>query len=81
MEIIGAFEAKTHLSALLDRVAKGERITITRHGLPAALLVPFVSTDQRRSHKEIVEGMREIRKRVKSGKMSVRDMVNEGRRY
>ena len=81
MEIIGVFEAKTHLSALLDRVAKGERITITRHGLPAALLVPFVSTDQRRSHKEIVEGMREIRKRVKFGKMSVRDMVNEGRRY
>ncbi|MFY4731014.1 type II toxin-antitoxin system Phd/YefM family antitoxin, partial [Nitrospira sp. BLG_2] len=37
---IGAFEAKTHLSALLERVSKGETITITRHGVPAAMLVP-----------------------------------------
>src|SRR3982074_3398007 len=36
METVGAFEAKTHLAALLDRVAKGEKITITRHGVPAA---------------------------------------------
>jgi prevent-host-death family protein len=81
MEMIGAFEAKTHLSTLLDRVANGERITITRHGVPAALLVPISQGEQKLSHKEIVEGMRELRKRVKPGKMSVRDMVNEGRRY
>jgi len=81
METIGAFEAKTHLASLLDRVAKGEKITITRHGVPAALLVPVGSPEQKRSHKEIVEGMRDLRKRVKPGKMSVRDMVDEGRRY
>ena len=40
MQTIGAFEAKTHLAALLDRVAKGEKITITRHGTPAAVLAP-----------------------------------------
>lgn len=33
MGTVGAFEAKTHLAALLDRVAKGEKITITRHGI------------------------------------------------
>ena len=81
METIGAFEAKTHLSTLLDRVANGEKITITRHGVPAALLVPVSQGEQKLPHKEIVEGMRELRKRVKPGKMSVRDMVNEGRRY
>ena len=81
MESIGAFEAKTHLSALLDRVAKGERITITRHGIPAALLVPVAEVEAKLSHKEIVEGMRALRRRVKPGKMSVREMVNEGRRY
>ena len=81
MESIGAFEAKTHLSALLDRVAKGERITITRHGIPAALLVPVAEVEAKLSHKEIVEGMRALRQRVKPGKMSVREMVNEGRRY
>lgn len=81
MEKIGAFEAKTHLAALLDRVAKGEKITITRHGIPAAMLVPVAQTDAKLSHKEIVEGMRALRQRVKSGKMSTREMVNEGRRF
>jgi prevent-host-death family protein len=81
VESIGAFDAKTHLSALLDRVAKGERITITRHGIPAALLVPVEEAEAKLSHKEIVAGMRALRQRVKPGKMSVREMVNEGRRY
>ena len=80
METIGSFEAKTHLAALLDRVAKGERITITRHGVPAAMLVPIRDTERKLTHMEIVEGMRALRKRVKPGKMSVREMVNEGRR-
>jgi prevent-host-death family protein len=40
METVGTFEAKTHLSELLDRVGNGETITITRHGIPAAMLVP-----------------------------------------
>jgi prevent-host-death family protein len=81
VETIGAFEAKTHLAALLDRVAKGEKITITRHGIPAAVLVPVAETEGKLSHKEIVEGMRALRKLVKPGKMSVRAMVNEGRRF
>jgi len=37
---VGAFEAKTHLAALLDAVVAGEQITITRHGRPVARLVP-----------------------------------------
>ncbi len=81
MEIIGAFDAKTHLSALLDRVARGERITITRHGIPAALLVPVRDAGPRLTHEDIVEGMRALRKRVKPGAQSVREMVNEGRRF
>jgi len=40
METVGAFEAKTHLSSLLERVAKGESFTITRHGTPVARLMP-----------------------------------------
>ncbi len=40
METIGAFEAKTHLGELLDRVERGESVTITRHGKPVAQLVP-----------------------------------------
>lgn len=38
--VVGAFEAKTHLSELLARVEAGETVTITRHGHPVARLVP-----------------------------------------
>ncbi len=81
MGIIGAFEAKTHLSALLDRVAKGEKITITRHGVPAAMLVPVIDAGSKLSHKEIIDGMRSLRKHVKRSKMPVKKMVEEGRRF
>jgi prevent-host-death family protein len=80
MEAVGAFDAKTHLSALLDRVAKGEKITITRHGVPAAMLVPVEEAAGKLTHEQIIEGMRELRKRVKPDRMSIREMVNEGRR-
>ena len=37
---IGAYEAKTHLPKLLERVARGERFTITKHGKAVAELRP-----------------------------------------
>jgi prevent-host-death family protein len=39
MKQVGIFEAKTHLSSLLDEVEKGAEVTITRHGRPVAKLV------------------------------------------
>ncbi len=36
---VGAFEAKNTFGSLLDRVARGEEIVITRHGKPVARLV------------------------------------------
>jgi prevent-host-death family protein len=81
METIGVFEAKTHLAALLDRVARGEKITITRHGIPAALLVPVVEKEAKLSHQEIVAGMRGLRQRVKPDEMRVKDMIEEARRF
>ena len=62
-------------------MSKGEKIAITRHGVPAAMLVPIGTTQSKLSHQEIVEGLRALRKRVKPGKMSVREMVAEGRRF
>ena len=41
---VGAYEAKTHLPALLERVQRGEQITITKHGRPIARLVPAKRT-------------------------------------
>jgi prevent-host-death family protein len=45
METVGAFDAKTHLAALLERVEKGETFVITRHGRPVAQLVPVEQRD------------------------------------
>jgi prevent-host-death family protein len=72
MAFVGASDAKTHLAELLDRVTRGEKITITRHGVPAAMLVPVGETSARMTHREIVEGIRKLRKRIKPGKMNVR---------
>ncbi|NBB65381.1 type II toxin-antitoxin system prevent-host-death family antitoxin [Pseudomonas sp. ODNR1LW] len=41
METVNVHEAKTHLSRLLDRAAKGETITIAKAGKPVAKLVPL----------------------------------------
>jgi prevent-host-death family protein len=81
MDSVGAVEAKTHLSDLLDRVGRGEKITITRHGIPAAVLVPVEESGSRLTHREVVEGMRALRKRMKRDSMNVREMVNAGRRF
>ena len=48
MTEIGLFEAKTHLSKILDRVKAGEKITITRHGKPEAVLSPVESDVEKR---------------------------------
>jgi len=51
MGTVGSYEAKTHLSELLKRVSKGERITVTKHGVPIAELVPVVGGERRLSRR------------------------------
>ena len=80
MAIVKAQEAKAQFSRLLDRVAQGEKITITRNGVPVATLIPAEKETPRSTHAEIVEGMRELRKSVKPGPPSVREMIAQGRR-
>jgi prevent-host-death family protein len=48
METIGAFDAKTRLSELLDRAEHGESFVITKHGRPVAKLVPGSGADTAR---------------------------------
>jgi prevent-host-death family protein len=82
MTTIGAFEAKTHLSHLLERVAKGERILITNRGKPVAMLVP-PEFDSQRDSARIGREMLEYRDRVKRafGGASFRRIAHEGHRY
>jgi prevent-host-death family protein len=79
--IVGAYEAKTHLPRLLDEVAKGETITITKHGVPVAMLVP-PSGRPRMRVEEAIAGIRALRKRVKPlGDLTVRELIEEGRHF
>ncbi len=81
MDSVGSFEAKTHLSKLLDRVALGEKIGITKHGKPVALLVP-PSAGAEKDVVAVVKEMLEYRDRRKRtlGGITARELVEEGRR-
>jgi len=78
MRTVGSYEAKTHLPRLLDQVAKGERITITRHGVPIAVLVPATAEAQREPS-EVVADLRRFRSGHELGDASLRDLIEEGR--
>jgi prevent-host-death family protein len=75
---IGAYEAKTHLPALLERVARGERFAITKHGRPIAQLVPVERTgpDRRREAIERLKAFRENH----TLDVPVKQLIDEGRR-
>ncbi len=79
MESVGSYEAKTHLPALLERVAKGEEFVITKHGVPIARLVP-VEQNQQRDVRSVIEELKQFRKGHTLGGLSVREMINESRR-
>ena len=79
MDTIGSYEAKTPLPKLLERVARGEQITITRHGVPVACLVP-VPSSERRDPARIIEALKEFRRGRTLGGLSLREMIEEGRR-
>ena len=76
---VGAFEAKTHLSQLLERVRRGERITITKRGVVEAMLVP-PEQEQHRRALEIGDALRALRERTKPGPETIQQLRDEGRR-
>lgn len=79
MRSIGAYEAKTHLPRLLDEVARGERITITKHGVPVAILVPPGSAAVADAD-ALMKWMREFRKGHPLGGVTICELIDEGRR-
>jgi prevent-host-death family protein len=86
MSTVTALEAKTRFGELLDRVARGEEIVITRHDKPVARIVP----EGRKSLEGVrraVESMRKMRERMSQRKgfkpltdKEIGDVINEGRR-
>ncbi len=80
MITIGAFEAKTKLSNLLDKVELGEDILITRHGKPVAVLTAADAIAKRRSP-DLVERINKLAEKSTLGKLSWKDLRDQGRKW
>ena len=80
--VVGTFHAKTHFSQLLERVAKGEEITITKHDRPVARLVP-AERPSREHVAAIFRQMDALRQGLPKSKdkASLQDLINHGRRF
>jgi len=86
MSTVTALEAKTRFGQLLDRVARGEEIVITRHDKPVARIVPE-GQKSLESVRRAIQSIRENRERMAQRKgykpltdKEIRDAINEGRR-
>ncbi len=79
METVGAYEAKTNLPKLLERVKNGERFTITKHGVPVAVLQP---ADSRKTMniESVIQELRKFREGNSLNGITIREMIEEGRR-
>ncbi len=80
MKSVGAFDAKTHLNQLLDRVSRGETIQITRRGVPVARLVP-ADTGARKDPHQVANEIRSLRAGITLGGVAIRKLIEEGRRH
>lgn len=84
MKHVGIFDAKTHLSSLIDEVEKGGEIVITRHGKPVARLV---RTEERLSPEAVakrqkaLKDFREIGRRlnINATHEQIKAWIEEGR--
>ena len=78
--VVGAFEAKTRLSELLREVERGASFVIQRRGKTVARLVPPAREGQAEDLAHVLAAFRQIRQRIR-GRVKVRELVEEGRRY
>jgi len=80
METVGAYEARTYFHRLLDRVARGESLTITPYGRPVARSVPVASglEQAREAMARIVERRKQI-ERVPLAELP--GSIHEGHRF
>jgi prevent-host-death family protein len=80
IHIVGAYDAKTHFSQLLERVESGEEITITKHGTPVARMVPVKKASTPDERRAAIQRWMETSKGLSLGGLKIRDLINEGRR-
>lgn len=81
MSSVSYYEARTHFSELLDQVAQGKRILITRHGRPAAMLTP-PPDEAAKDVRSVIAEIKALRRGNTLGKgATIRDLIDEGRRF
>ena len=78
--IVGAYDAKTHFSELLERVEAGEQVTITRHGTPIVQMIPIRPKPTALQRRAAIEAIRELAKGNSLRGLQVKDLMAEGRR-
>jgi prevent-host-death family protein len=83
MTTVGAFEAKTRLSELLDRVEEGEEIVITRHGKPIAVLKAAGESRDAAGDEEKVRRMRAQRRKWNASVkgIPIKELTHGGHKY
>ena len=82
MTTMGFYEARTHLSEVLDHVAKGKKVLITRRGKPAAVIGPPTKRGHR-DVRQVVKKMLAFRDRegpTLGDQVTIRELIEEGRR-
>jgi prevent-host-death family protein len=77
MRTVGAFEAKAKIAELLDKVAAGETVLITRRGEAAALLTPPEKIQYSRA--KALSEIKRFRKSCKTGKVDIEALISEDR--
>lgn len=77
---VGAYEAKTHLSELLEKVEAGEEIVITRHGAPVAKLVPVKQEASAEERAAAIKRIQKLGTRLSLTGLKVKELIAEGRR-
>jgi prevent-host-death family protein len=77
---VGAYEAKTRFSELLERVEAGGEIIVTRHGTPVAKLVPFKKELSAEQRAEAISRIQKLSAGLSLGGLRVKDLIEEGRR-
>ena len=79
MRRVGSYEAKTHLPRLLDEVAAGESIEITKHGVPVAVLSP-AERPRAIDRAALLEELRAFREQHPLDGVTIRELIDDGRR-
>jgi prevent-host-death family protein len=83
---LGAFDAKTHFSRILEMVSKGKEFIVTKHGKAVAKISPMidnVEADAQALYQKRVEAVEWFKaNRITLAKgQTIRDLIDDGKRF